>query len=95
MSGARPLRRGAVADASVALRRSRVMRAIDALPEIERLVLALALCDGLTASEIGQVLDLAPRAVARHRERALTAIHRMLAGFVPAPAQAEPQRSAL
>ena len=91
-----PARRRIPADSTATLRRARILQALDALDECDRLVLALEMCDGLAASEIAAILELTPRAIARRREHALTAIRRAVAGRVPAPAPASvPLRSAL
>lgn len=66
--------------AAVASRRTTVLRALDALEESDRLVLALEMCDGLTIAEISEILEITPRDLARRREHALTAIRRAVAG---------------
>lgn len=76
----------AASAAGAALRRARILQALDALGECERLVLALEMCDGLAVSEIAAILELTPRAIARRREHALTAIRRAVAGRAPVPA---------
>ena len=73
----RTARRRATADASP---RERVLRGLDALPESDRLVLALELCEGLATTEIAAVLATTPRLVLRRRDHALTAMRRAVAG---------------
>lgn len=68
--------------AAIASRRTTVLRALDALEESDRLVLALEMCDGLTIAEISEILELTPRELARRREHALTAIRRAVSGGV-------------
>lgn len=81
---------------AVATRRTTVLRALDALEECDRLVLALEMCDGLTIAEIAEILEITPRDLARRREHALTAIRRAVTGgALPAPAPAAAVRSAL
>ena len=63
-----------------ATRRTVVLRALDALDESDRLVLALEMCDGLTIAEIAEILEITPRDIARRREHALTSIRRAVAG---------------
>lgn len=78
--------------APLPIRRERVLQAIDAMAEDERLVLALQLCDGFTAEEIAEILEMSPRAVLRARDRLLIDVRRALHGVPPS---ARPQTAAV
>jgi hypothetical protein len=53
-------------------------KAIDALPQIERLVLSLHYCEGLNAGEIGMVLDLKDAKILDIMSRALRSLRKRL-----------------
>jgi len=77
-----PLRTSARRRAPAALSpRERVLRALEALSEFDRLVLALELCEGLAVAEIAFALETTPRFVLGRRDHALTATRRAVAGF--------------
>lgn len=53
-------------------------KAIDALPQVERLVLSLHYCEGLNAGEIGMVLDLKDAKILDIMSRALRSLRKRL-----------------
>lgn len=65
------------------VRRERVIQALDAMAGEDRLVLALQLCEGFTSEEIGEILEMSPRAVLHTRDRLLIDIRRALEGLRP------------
>jgi DNA-directed RNA polymerase specialized sigma24 family protein len=60
--------------------RARVLQALDAMLEEDRLVLALELCEGLSADETARLLQRSPRTVLRTRDRLHTALRRAVGG---------------
>ena len=62
------------------LRRERVLAALEAMPEEDRLLLALDLCEGLSADETAHLLEQSPRAVRGVRDRLLTELRRAVGG---------------
>ncbi len=66
-----------------ASRQVRVVTALEALSDMDRLVLSLYLLEGLSTIEIAGALKLTTRGVEQHRRSALAAIARGLGSDVP------------
>ena len=69
---------------SRAARRERVLAVLDAMVEEDRLLLALELCEGLSADETARLLERSPRAVRGTRDRLLSELRRAVS-VVAAP----------
>ena len=62
--------------------REQLDRALSALPERQRMIVTLFDVDGMTSSEIGQMLELAPGTVRWHLHEARRALRASLARFL-------------
>jgi len=65
----------------------RILQAIDSLPEDEREVFSLVRIQGLTQSEVAEMIGVSPKTVQRRLNRSLILLAEKLGDLLPAPKQ--------